>query len=61
MITDNEQAILYAVDELRLAIQTLTIDSTDATYNSVRFPEALLEQIEQGIWAVIGKRTAGGS
>lgn len=61
MLTPYEQSVLDAVAALWTAINNLTVDSTDREYSHLQIPALPLEQLEQGIWAAVGRRLAEGS
>jgi hypothetical protein len=61
MLTPYEQGVLDAIDGLKKAINDLSIDDTNREYLNVVFPSIGLEQLEQGIWAAVGRRLAEGS
>ena len=61
MLTPYEQSVLDAVAALWAAINNLTVASTNRDYSHLQIPAAQLEQLEQGIWAAVGRRLAEGS
>lgn len=61
MLTPYEQNLLDAISALNEAVNAIRLEPQGRDYFSLAVPDFGLEQLEQSIWAVVGRRLAEGS
>lgn len=61
MLTPYEQNLLDAISALNEAVNAIRLEPQGRDYFSLSVPDFGLEQLEQSIWAVVGRRLAEGS